>query len=82
MLKPMFTDPELEGIDPLNSVDYYNLTIRDRWGHILHSSNGKHRLEWHVLWWRKGSYGTYLLEVSTTQIVANFKKVYTEVFLK
>ena len=75
LLKPMFTDPELEGIDPLNSVDYYNLTIRDRWGHILHSSNGN-PIGWNGIYsgGEKAHSGTYLLEVEYNSNCGEFQE--------
>ena len=35
-LIPMFSDPELSSINPLDVVDYWKLIVRDRWGLLVY----------------------------------------------
>ena len=39
-LIPMFSDPELSSINPLDVVDYWKLIVRDRWGLLVYENNG------------------------------------------
>jgi gliding motility-associated-like protein len=63
-LYPMFTDPEILSINPLNVLNEYNLSVRNRWGNIVYENNGNPtawdgRANGNIL-----NSGAYLLEIS------------------
>ena len=38
---PLFTDPELSGLNPLDVLDYWNFKVLDRWGMLVYENNGE-----------------------------------------
>ncbi len=62
--KPLFSDPELSGIDPLDVLDYWKFSVRDRWGLLVFENNGE-PVSWNGtnMNGKKVASDTYIIEV-------------------